>query len=229
MSVLYGQKELGFGKAPKRTRFVMSRQSSLSIGASHVTTPSMVAMFGWIIPLPFPMPPIVMTLLSGKVISSAICFRAKSVVQMAVAAAEAAAVEFSSPRTRCGTAAISSVILIRFPITPVLSTSTSLISSSPSAAATVSALKTVSSIPPVPVAALAWPALMITARAVVLDATAFFENSTGAAATTFCVKQAALTAGPSATISAQSARLPDALIVKKKVSVSRMCMSKQSW
>jgi thiol-disulfide isomerase/thioredoxin len=50
----------------------------------------MVAMFGWIIPLPFPMPPIVMTLLSGKVISSAICFRAKSVVQMAVAAAEAA-------------------------------------------------------------------------------------------------------------------------------------------
>jgi hypothetical protein len=38
-------------------RLSMPRQTSVSTAASVVTTPSMVAMLGWIMPLPLHMPP----------------------------------------------------------------------------------------------------------------------------------------------------------------------------
>jgi hypothetical protein len=129
---------------------------------------------------------------------------------MAVAAAAAAAGVASRFSAKRGTARISSVILMRFPMTPVDSMSTSFGSSRPSVSATVRADSSVSSMPFAPVAALAWPAFTSTALAVSLAATALFEKSTGAAATTFRVKHPAETAGSSATINAQSARVPDA-------------------
>ena len=40
---------------------MISRQSFGSTATSHVSTPSMVAMLGWIIPLPFEQPPMVIS------------------------------------------------------------------------------------------------------------------------------------------------------------------------
>mmetsp|Transcript_1590 Transcript_1590/g.6660 ORF Transcript_1590/g.6660 Transcript_1590/m.6660 type:complete len:216 (-) Transcript_1590:854-1501(-) len=156
-------------------RLVIARHASTSTGASHVTTPSMVAMFGWIMPLPLPMPPTFTTRPSGNGTETATCLRARSVVQMAVAAAAAAAAEEERFAANRGTARISSGILIRFPITPVDSIKTSLRSSRPSTEATFRADSSVSSMPSAPVAALAWPAFISTARAVFLPATAFLE------------------------------------------------------
>lgn len=51
-------------------RLSMSDQTVASTAASHVSRPSMVAMLGWIIPLPFAMPPRV-TVVPSSCISSA--------------------------------------------------------------------------------------------------------------------------------------------------------------
>mmetsp|Transcript_34382 Transcript_34382/g.55190 ORF Transcript_34382/g.55190 Transcript_34382/m.55190 type:complete len:217 (+) Transcript_34382:1126-1776(+) len=133
--------------------------------------------------------------------------RTRSVVQMAVAAAAAAAPDDTRLVARVGMARSSSGILIRLPMTPVDSRSTSA-GSTPSAAATAAADATLSSIPSVPVAALAWPALMSTATAVSLASSAVRQYITGAAATRFRVNTPAATAGLSATTRAQSARVP---------------------
>jgi hypothetical protein len=151
-------------------RLTIARHASGSTFASHVTTPSMVAMFGWIIPLPLPMPPI-RTLRPPrsppppKSTSTASVLRTRSVVQIAVAAPYAASlVAFKLP-ARDGTAAMSSSILIRLPMTPVDWSKIS-DASHPSASATVAAERTASSMPSLPVAALACPALASTARTV---------------------------------------------------------------
>mmetsp|Transcript_11678 Transcript_11678/g.54387 ORF Transcript_11678/g.54387 Transcript_11678/m.54387 type:complete len:378 (+) Transcript_11678:282-1415(+) len=196
-------------------RLTIARHASGSTFASHVTTPSMVAMFGWIIPLPLPMPPI-RTLRPPrsppppKSTSTASVLRTRSVVQIAVAAPYAASlVAFKLP-ARDGTAAMSSSILIRLPMTPVDWSKIS-DASHPSASATVAAERTASSMPSLPVAALACPALASTARTVSVSPSTSRQYCTGAAATRFLVKTPPTTAGLSATMRQQSAWfLPDA-------------------
>mmetsp|Transcript_15138 Transcript_15138/g.36638 ORF Transcript_15138/g.36638 Transcript_15138/m.36638 type:complete len:379 (+) Transcript_15138:485-1621(+) len=194
-------------KEPWLARFIILRQASEDTGASHVTTPSMVAMLGWIMPDPLPMPPILYTRPGLTSTSTAMVLRTRSVVQMAVAHAIAASLELLRLAASTGMALSSSVILMRLPITPVDSSSTSS-APKPSVVATAFADAMASSMPSLPVAALACPALMSTARDVVFLLMTSRQYITGAAATRFSVNTPAVTAGASATTSAQSARTP---------------------
>mmetsp|Transcript_13477 Transcript_13477/g.57033 ORF Transcript_13477/g.57033 Transcript_13477/m.57033 type:complete len:277 (+) Transcript_13477:295-1125(+) len=140
-------------------RLTMALQHSGSTTASHVTTPNMVAMFGWIMPLPLPMPP-TRTFFPPRMpppprsTSTASVLRTRSVVQMAVAAAYAASLVDLRLAASAGTAPMSSSISMRLPMTPVDWSNTSS-ASHPRASATVAAERTASSMPSTPVAALA--------------------------------------------------------------------------
>ena len=187
----------------------MARQAVTPIGASHVTTPSMVAMLGWIIPDPLPMPPILTTRPPPRSTSTAIVLRTRSVVQMAVAAASATSSSARRFAASAGMPAVNSSILMRWPMTPVDSTSTSGRDPqrTPPRSAAVARL---SSMPRDPVAAFACPAFTSTARAVSDASTISRQYNTGAAAKTFVVNTPAKTAGSSATTSAHPRVAPDA-------------------
>mmetsp|Transcript_9207 Transcript_9207/g.40519 ORF Transcript_9207/g.40519 Transcript_9207/m.40519 type:complete len:279 (+) Transcript_9207:299-1135(+) len=142
-------------------RLIMALQHSGSTTASHVTTPNMVAMFGWIMPLPLPMPPTLTFFFPPRMppppprsTSTASVLRTRSVVQMAVAAAYAASLVDLRLAASAGTAPMSSSISMRLPMTPVDWSNTSSVSH-PRASATVAAERTASSMPSTPVAALA--------------------------------------------------------------------------
>mmetsp|Transcript_34535 Transcript_34535/g.58013 ORF Transcript_34535/g.58013 Transcript_34535/m.58013 type:complete len:313 (+) Transcript_34535:603-1541(+) len=173
----------------------ISRQSLASTATSQVTTPSMVAMLGWIMPDPLAHPPIVISTPPIMTLS-AVLLEARSVVVMAVAAFRPSSSVAPKASTSAGSAATISFILMRLPITPVDSiiTSFGLIFSS---AAIASADATASSHPGTPVAALAWPALIRMARMVSFSAMRFLQYVTGAAHTTFLVNAPPTTHGVS--------------------------------
>mmetsp|Transcript_34562 Transcript_34562/g.87399 ORF Transcript_34562/g.87399 Transcript_34562/m.87399 type:complete len:256 (+) Transcript_34562:549-1316(+) len=147
-------------------RLMISRHVSGSTSASHVTTPSMVAMLGWIMPEPLHMPPTV-TGLPPMLMRSAAALDTRSVVVMAMAARWPSCWLAPSVLAISGMAGMNASIFMRRPITPVDCSSTSS-GEMPSALASASAVSTASLYPWSPVAALAWPALVITARTVFL-------------------------------------------------------------
>mmetsp|Transcript_25671 Transcript_25671/g.48671 ORF Transcript_25671/g.48671 Transcript_25671/m.48671 type:complete len:345 (+) Transcript_25671:524-1558(+) len=186
-----------------RTR---DRQRDVSTAASHVTTPSMVAMLGWIMPDPLEQPPM-LTSTPPRLILRAADLEARSVVVMAVAAARPEASSSPSAAASEGSAASISVILMRLPMTPVDSSMMSL-GSTPITLPIASALARVSSQPCWPVAALACPALISTARTVSFSAMTCLQYVTGAAHMTLWVKVPPTVAGVSLTNRARSGRLP---------------------
>ena len=156
-------------------------------------------------PLPFAIPPTVMRRPATSRIT-AVCFAKVSVVMMAVAASSP--VRSSSASTASGMAPRSLSTGNGTPITPVDATITSS-GAHPRAFASASAVATASRSPCAPVHALAFPALMMTARAMP-PAIWRRETVTGAAATWLVVKTPAAGTGFSATTSARS-RFPSAL------------------
>ena len=120
-----------------------------------VTTASIVASRGWIIPAPFAIPPTVKPSCEASAV-----FGPLSVVRIASAAGGPPSGE--SATAASSTPARSFASGSRGPITPVESTTTSA-GRSPSAAATWTAVCSASSSPARPVAAFATPALTMTA------------------------------------------------------------------
>ena len=153
-----------------------------------MTTASIVARHGWIIPAPFAIPPTVKPSRSTTAV-----FGPASVVRIASAAVgpppgESAAAAASTP-------ASSFSMGSRGPMTPVESTTTCS-GASPSAAAAWAAVASASSSPASPVAALATPALTTTACGSASDRCRR-ETTTGAACTRFVVHIAQPTVGTS--------------------------------
>jgi hypothetical protein len=153
-------------------------QASLDKGASVVSTESIVAMFGAIIPLPLAIPPTVY-LRPATSSDTAICLANVSVVMIARAAASPSRLSSLSAASSIPDKTLSSGS--GRPITPVEHTTTSW-ASHPMVSATLAATASASRTPAEPVQAFALPALISTARAVP-DSTWRFETTTGAATT----------------------------------------------
>ncbi len=169
-----------------------------STAASVVRKPSIVAMFGAIMPLPLHIPP-TRTLPSGSCTSTAISLGRVSVVMIANAAPGPPSGR--SSETAAGSAASIFSTGSSCPITPVEQTSTSC-GDSPSAAAAAACIRSAFSRSR-GAQQLAFPALMITARAAP-RATTCRLSRTGAAFTSLVVNTPATFAGTSETSSARS-------------------------
>src|SRR3990172_6765693 len=173
-----------------------------STAASVVTSESVVAMRGWIIPAPLAMPPSVTACPPISIWTAPVLGNA-SVVRIASAAcspcgpsdAASAGIPLRSRSLGSGT-----------PIPPVLATSTRA-REMPRARATRSTISHASRRPCSPVQALALPLLITTAWARP-PWTCSRLTSTGAACTRFVVKQAAAAARAAVTTNAQSGRPP---------------------
>mmetsp|Transcript_5523 Transcript_5523/g.19216 ORF Transcript_5523/g.19216 Transcript_5523/m.19216 type:complete len:217 (-) Transcript_5523:133-783(-) len=166
------------------------------MSTSQVTTPSMVAMFGCIMPEPLHMPPRVTTRPS---ISTwiAVDLYTKSVVVIAVAQSFAAASVSERSSTTFGMAPNISSTLMRWPMTPVDCRSASS-AGIPRHLESSAAESMASCHPRDPVAAFACPALMSTAETVFPGfPRTSLEYVTGAAHTRFCVKTPAAATAPS--------------------------------
>ena len=167
-----------------------------------MTTASIVARLGWIIPAPFAIPPTVTPSREATAV-----FGPLSVVRIASAAAsppsgESASAAASTPASRRSIGSLG-------PITPVERTITSS-GRSARRSATRAAVARASSSPGAPVAALATPAFTTTACGSA-SPRCLRETVTGAAWTRFRVHMAQPTAGPSERTSATSG-LPDGRI-----------------
>ena len=138
-----------------------SCRSSLEIAASVVTKPSMVHILGWIIPLPFAMPPMV-TVFPESSMVTATCLEWVSVVMMASAASRPASTVSESVPASAFTPAVILSMGSCIPITPVEATSTE-VSGIPSASAAAKAVCLQYSLPCSPVQAFAIPEFTTTA------------------------------------------------------------------
>ncbi len=147
-----------------------------------MTTASIVARFGWIIPEPFVMPPTV----KPSPCATAV-FACVSVVRIASAASSPPPVE--SAAAAASTPASTRSIGSGAPITPVESTTTCSGCRS-SSDAVRSAVAMASDSPCAPVAAFAIPELTTTACGCATSRYRF-DTTTGAASTRFCVQTAA--------------------------------------
>ncbi len=150
-----------------------------------MTTASIVASRGWIIPAPFAIPPT-----TNPSPSTAACLGQRSVVRIAFAAPSppSGASAADASRTPARTRSMGSGT----PITPVERTTTSS-GCSPRADAVSAAVSSASATPAAPVAAFATPALMTTACGSAAPRCRF-DTTTGAARTRFVVQTAAPTA-----------------------------------
>ncbi len=175
------------------------------MGASVVTTASMVAMAGWIIPEPLAMPPTVKVRPPTWTRAAASLGRVSVVM---IARAARVADEGPASRSSAPTAAAIRSAGSAEPMRPVEAGST-WASSQPRRAATAATTRCAAAIPAAPVPAFAQPALMTTARALPpLDASAPQASCTGAAAKRLRVKKPAAATDRSATTSATSSPLP---------------------
>ena len=160
-----------------------SNNKALSIAASVVINPSIVPMFGWIIPEPLHMPAIV-TVFPSISTSTAASFGFVSVVRIAQDASSSLCLSAFNSGTNLLIPSLITSIGSCCPITPVEPTTTSsgLISNN---FATSFASVTTFSYPCAPVHAFAIPVLITTALTASCSSTIFFPHKTGAAFTTF--------------------------------------------
>ena len=179
-----------------RAVLIISGEMAQSVVKKH----NIVPILGWIMPLPFAMPPM-RTLLPPMTVSTATSFFTRSVVMIAWAAASDASAECSSAAYSAGMP--SSITLIRrvWPITPVEETTTSSGLQPISLAAAWHILIAFSS--PLGAQALALPLFTIMARAFP-SARCFLSTWMGAALTAFLVNTAAAEQSTSETIRATS-------------------------
>src|ERR1035438_5461895 len=178
----------------------MARNCAGRSTASVMTKPSVVAIIGWIIPLPFVMPA-TRTAPRRRRASAKAVLGTRSVVIMARATASKPSAR--SPLTRRGRASMILRGSSSTPITPVEEGTTWVTGRRRSLAAALHVDSATAS--PVRVAQLALPALITTAPHRPLDAFRWLRpRRTGAACTRFCVKTAAALAGNPLTISAKS-------------------------
>ena len=179
-----------------------SNNKALSIAASVVINPSIVPMFGWIIPEPLHIPAIV-TVFPLTSTSTAASFGFVSVVRIAQDASSSLCLSAFNSGTNFLIPSLITSIGSCCPITPVEPTTTSsgLISNN---FATSFASVTTFSYPCAPVHAFAIPVLITTALTASCSSTIFFPHKTGAAFTMFFVNVPAIFAGTSLTIIAMS-------------------------
>ena len=163
------------------------------MAASVVTKLNMVHIFGWIMPEPLHIPPMV-TVVPFMSICTATCLFFVSVVIMAFAAS----VPFSGLLPKSGAIAFTPAAILSigscFPITPVDATRTPS-SDTPSACAAAFAVCAQYPIPSSPVQAFAIPALTMITWASAPLVTWFLSHFTGAAFTRLIVKVPALLQG----------------------------------